>query len=222
MKEPQLPREKALAYGMKALTDAELMAIVFGTGIQGKDVHQMCAEILDDHRGRVAPIAQMDAREFVSRYKGIGPAKALTLLAALELGVRAAAENIRDDDPSISTSRLAFDYMHSRLYNLGHEEFWVLLLKNNLKPIRDFRVGQGGLTATAVDIKIIMREALMCHSSAMMIFHNHPSGTLRPSAQDENLTRRIADASRLLDIRLLDHIIIGRDTYFSFRDEGLL
>ena len=217
-----LPREKAMALGMKALTDVELMAILFGTGIQGKDVLALCREILDDNRASLSRVASMSAAEFMDRYKGIGPAKALTLLAGLELGVRAAAEAVEKADEPIASAKQAYDYMNRYLAFLPHEEFWVLLLKNNLKPMRQFKVGQGGLTMTAVDPKIIVREALLSNSTAMMLFHNHPSGALKPSVPDETLTRKIISAAALFDIRVLDHIIIGHGEYYSFHDEGKL
>lgn len=222
MSKELLPREKALANGMKVLSDAELMAILFGTGIQGKDVFALCREILQEHEGHLSRVARMSAHEFMERYKGIGPAKALTLLAGLELGVRAAADELMSEDPKITGSRVAFEYMHHNMYNLDHEEFWVLLLKNNLRPLRAFKAGQGGLSMTAVDVKIVVREALVSNSTAMMLFHNHPSGELRPSSHDAALTKKIVNAAALFDIRVLDHIIIGRNEYFSFHDEGVM
>lgn len=218
----QLPREKALAYGIKALADHELMAIIFGTGIKGKNVLQMCREILHDNDDHISKVARMDIREFMDRYKGIGPAKALTMLAALELGNRSAADAIKLEDIPINSSRSAYEYMKSHLDGLCHEEFWILMLKQNLRPLREVRVGQGGMTATVVDIKVLMRTVLLASSPSIMLFHNHPSGELRPSPQDKDLTKRIVDAARTLDIRVLDHIIVGNDNYFSFHDNGII
>lgn len=215
------PREKALRDGMKSLTDTELMAIIFGTGIQGKPVTEMCREILNEHKGHLSRIARMNAKDFISLHRGIGPAKALTLLAGIELGLRAAADDIVAKEEAISSSDTAFRYMHPRLYALDHEEFHILLLRNNLTPITAIKVGQGGYTSTVVDVKVVMRNALVHAASAMMLFHNHPSGTLKPSAQDVQLTRKIKEAATLLDIRLLDHIIIGHNDFFSFHDNGL-
>ncbi len=216
----QRPREKALAFGMKALTDAELMAIVFGTGIKGKGVKKMCEEILIKHENHLSKIALMSARDFMKMHKGIGPAKALNLLAGIELGVRAASDAIALEEPAMTNSEVAFKYMHRHLYNLPHEEFWVLLLRNNLKPLREFKAGQGGLSMTAVDVKVIRREALLSNASALMLFHNHPSGTLKPSLEDLNLTKRIIEGAKLFDIRVLDHIIVGHSAFYSFHDEG--
>ncbi|MCH5221774.1 MAG: DNA repair protein RadC [Muribaculaceae bacterium] len=219
-KNDNLPREKALSKGFKALSDAELMAILFGTGIKGKGVLALCEEILEEYGGHLSKIARTEAHEFIKQHKGIGPAKALTLLAGIELGVRAASDAVSIDEPSITSSNTAFEYMHKHLYNLDHEEFWVLLLRNNLKPLREFKVGQGSLTATAVDVKMVLREAVINNAAAMMIFHNHPSGSLTPSPQDVSLTRKISEGAKLFDIKMLDHIIVGHNAFYSFNDEG--
>lgn len=220
MPDDQRPREKALRLGMKALSDAELMAILFSTGIKGKGVTELCKEILHEHGGHLHKIASMNARDFMKMHKGIGPAKALTLLAGIELGVRASADAITLEEQSITSSKVAFQHMNQYLYNLDHEEFWVLLLKTNLRPLKEFCVGKGGLSMTAVDPKIIIREALLNNATAMMLFHNHPSGELRPSIQDDNLTKKIVAAAQLFDIRVLDHIIIGHSDFYSYHDEG--
>ncbi|MBD5234192.1 MAG: DNA repair protein RadC [Bacteroidales bacterium] len=216
------PREKALALGMGALSDVELMAIVFSTGIKGKGVMDLCRDILGEYGYHLSKISSMPARDFIRNHKGIGPAKALTLLAGIELGLRAAADAVKVEEKKITSSQTAFDYMQHHLYNLDHEEFWVLLLRNNLTPMREFRVGQGGIAATFVDVKLIMKEALLSNATSMMLFHNHPSGALEASAQDRALTKKIVDAARYFDIRVLDHIIVGKSKYFSFHDEGLM
>lgn len=215
-----LPREKALSAGMKSLSDAELMAIIFGTGIRGKNVMDMCREILDSHGGHLSKLARMSAKEVREAYKGIGDAKALTLLAGIELGVRAAADAVKLDEPKMLSSSTAFNYMNEYLYNLDHEEFWVLYLRNNLTPLKASCIGRGGLTATVVDPKVIVREALLLNSCAMMLFHNHPSGVLKPSIQDDSITRKIKDAAALFDMRVIDHLIIGNSAYYSYHDEG--
>jgi len=216
------PREKALAQGIKSLTDAELMAIIFATGIKGKSVVQMCQEILNDNQGHISKVATMNVREFMQRYKGIGPAKALTMLAALELGARSAADALKVNNPPINSSALAYKYMSPYLYGLDHEEFWLLLLKNNLTIIKSVRISQGGMSFTAVDIKIIMREALLAGAAAMMLFHNHPSGNINVSQQDKDLTEKICKAARIMDIRVLDHIVFCGDSYYSFNDQGTM
>lgn len=222
MPEELKPREKALSQGIKSLTDAELMALIFATGIRGKNVVDMCDDILKDNGYHISKVARMDVREFISRYKGIGPAKALTMLAALELGARSAADELKVEDPPISSSDVAFTYMKEFLDGLDHEEFWVLLLKQNLKVKKAVRIGQGGLSSTAVDIKIILREALLANSPMIMLFHNHPSGNLKPSEQDRSLTRRIIQATSTVDIKTIDHIIIAGSAFYSFHDNGEL
>lgn len=214
------PREKAMSYGIKSLTDAELMAIIFSTGFKGKNVLDLCNDILAENRHHISQVAEMDVRTITARYKGIGPAKALTLLAALELGSRSAADAITVQRRPIRTSSAAYEYMKPHLLGLDHEEFWVLLLRNNLLPIRAVRTGQGGLTKALVDVKIVLREALLASAPAMMLFHNHPSGSVQPSAEDDKLTHKIVEAAKTVEIRVLDHMIIGAHTYFSYNDEG--
>lgn len=220
MPDDQRPREKALTHGIKSLSDAELMAIIFSTGIKGKSVVQMCEEILADNDRHISRVASMDVKQFIDRYKGIGPAKALTMLAALELGARSAADAVKIEDPAINSSKIAHRYMQRYLFGLDHEEFWVLLLKNNLRAIRPVRISIGGITFTAVDVKIVIREAILAGASSIMLFHNHPSGTREASIEDIKLTWRICDAARLLDIRVLDHIIFCGNDFFSLHDEG--
>lgn len=216
------PREKAMRDGIKSLSDAELMALIFGTGIKGKGVVALCNEILETYDRRLSRVTEMDAHDFMKRHKGIGPAKALTFMAALELGVRAAADAVADTDPPMSSSINAFRYMNRRMCNLDHEEFWILFLKNNLKPLLEFKAGQGSMNCTAVDVRLIIREAILAKSTAMILFHNHPSGALKPSEQDKTLTRRIVDAAKYFEIRVLDHIVIGHGSYYSFNDEGIM
>lgn len=217
-----LPREKALKFGIKSLSDVELMAIIFSTGIKGKGVLELCDDILADNDRHISKVARMDVKEFMNRYKGIGPAKALTMLAALELGNRSAADALKVEETAITTAENAYLYMKPHLDRLDHEEFWVLFLKQNNTPIKALRVGQGGLTTTIVDVKVIMREALAANAVGMMLFHNHPSGNTQPSTPDITLTKKIRDAAKLLDLRVLDHIIIGNDTYCSFFESNLL
>lgn len=216
------PREKALAYGIKSLSDAELMALLFATGIRGKGVVAMCEEILHDNRQHISLLTAMDVDEVISRYKGIGTAKALTLLAALELGGRAAADALIVKDTQITDADVAYEYMKRYIATLDHEEFWILLLRQNNTVIKAKMVGQGGLTATAVDVKVILREALLARAAAIMIFHNHPSGALTPSGPDINLTKKIVSAAAMVDIRVTDHIIISKRGYYSFINEGCM
>ncbi len=214
------PREKALADGIRSLTDAELMAIIFSTGIKGKNIIDLCQEILDDNGQHISLVAKMNVREITERYRGIGPAKALTMLAALELGRRSGADSLLVEQVKITDSESAYRFMKPKLEGLPHEEFWILLLRQNCAPIRCVKVGQGGLTGTMVDVKVVLREALLASSPRIMLFHNHPSGNMNPSPQDIALTRKIAEAAGIVDISVLDHIIVGDGSYYSFHDQG--
>ena len=222
LNEDERPREKALKYGIRSLKDNELMAIIFSTGTQGRSVLEMSQDILDDNDGHLSKVANIDAADFLKRYKGIGPAKALTLLAGLELGRRAARDAANLPNAAITSSLIAYNVMHEHLANLDHEEFWVLMLTNGATVISKEFISSGGQTATVVDVKIIMRRALEQKATRMILFHNHPSGTLRPSMQDDTLTKRIKNAAQLFDIRVDDHIIISAKGYFSYNDNNLL
>ncbi len=216
------PRERALKSGIKSLTDTELMAIVFSTGMKGKSVMELSREILGDNGGHLSKVAALSVREFMTRYKGIGKAKALTLLAALELGSRAAADAGKMTDPAITTSEQAYGYLRPVLERLDHEEFYVLYLSQSGRVKACSQIGRGGMSATAVDVRIAIREALLEKASSMILAHNHPSGNLRPSSQDIALTKKMAEAAALMDIRVIDHIIIGDNGFVSFNDEGLM
>lgn len=217
-----MPREKAMEQGVKALSDKELMAIIFGTGTQGKNVFELCEEILHAKDGHLSLVAGMDWRDFIREFKGIGPAKALTLLAALELGARAGRDALTLKDNRIDTSQKAYEYMLPEMFNLDHEEFWILLMNNSNRPIKRVRIGQGGLNSTMADVRIILREALLAKAPCMIAFHNHPSGTLRPSPQDDALTKRIKEGAATMDIRLIDHLIVTDTDFYSFNDNGRL
>lgn len=222
MSSEERPREKAMRYGIKSLTDTELMAIIFSTGLKGKSVIELSRDILSDNDNHLSKVARLSVNEMLKRYKGIGPAKAITLLAALELGSRSAADAAKIDNPAILSSEMAYKLMKHHFERLDHEEFWVLLLSQSGRVLREVKIGQGGITGTAVDVKLIMRAAIEHLASAMIVFHNHPSGTLRPSHQDDAITKKIGDAARLIDTRLNDHIIITDASYYSYNDEGRL
>ncbi len=222
MSSDERPREKAIRHGIKTLTDTELMAIIFSTGLKGKSVIELSRDILSDNDNHLSKVAHLSVPEMLRRYKGIGPAKAITLLAALELGSRSAADAAKIDNPPVTSSEIAYKLMKHHFERLDHEEFWVLLLSQSGRAIREVKIGQGGVTATVVDVKLIMRAAIEHLASAMIVFHNHPSGSLNPSRQDDELTKKIAEAARYIDARLNDHIIISDAGYFSYNDQGRL
>lgn len=215
------PRERAMRLGIKTLSDAELMAVIFATGIKGKSVLTLCSEMLHSKGGHLSQLARMTVQEICSQFKGIGPAKAISLLAALELGSRAAddATMIQRDAP-VDSSQRAYDRMRRHLERLDHEEFWAMLLSQNGRELRRLRIGQGGITATVVDIRQIIRAAIECQATSVIIFHNHPSGNLSPSVQDENITRRLCEACKLFELTVRDHLIVTDSSYYSFHDNG--
>lgn len=220
MAESERPREKAMMHGVESLSDAELMAIIFATGIKGKSVVQLCKEILESKDGHLSKVTKMSVKELCNTYKGIGQVKAITLLAALQLGARAAKDAMVVDEVVISSSRVAYDLMRHRFERIQHEEFWVLLIDRAGHMIRDVRISQGGTAATVVDVKLIMKSAIESLAASIILFHNHPSGALRPSVEDDRLTKRIKEASAILDIRVSDHLIVTSTSYYSYADQG--
>lgn len=214
------PREKALRHGIESLTDIELMAIIFSTGIKGKSVLELSEDILRDNDGHLSILTRMTPQEIMKRYKGIGQAKAVTLLAALHLGERSRADFVERQKERINTSELAFRKMAPVFINLDHEEFWLLLLNRALVPLKTVRLGVGGLSATVVDVKVAVRAALDACAAAAILFHNHPSGNASPSSQDDAVTRKLKDAMALFDISVNDHLIITDGAYYSYHDNG--
>lgn len=222
MVEEERPREKALKHGIKSLTNAELMAILFSTGVQGKSVIQLSNEILADSDGHLSKVARLSVNDFLHRYKGIGKAKALTLLAALELGARSEADARTVTDPKVLSSTDAYDIMKHHLQKLPHEEFWAMYLSRSGKVIKEVNISRGGTASTVVDVKIIMKHALDNLASSIILLHNHPSGNLIPSIEDDNLTSKISKAAKLLDMQVLDHLIITDGGFYSYSDKGRL
>jgi len=223
MAEDERPREKAIRSGIKSLSNTELMAILFGTGIRGKSVLRLCEEILADNDNHISNVARLSISDFTRRYKGVGQAKAISILAALELGSRASEDFFMKDNPTINTAEKAVQAIRHNLVGLPHEEFWVMLLSQSGKVIRNVCISRGGVSMTAVDIKIVFKSAIENLASAMILFHNHPSGTLKPSLQDDNLTKRICEGGRTIDIRVNDHIIINDGSqFYSYHEHGRL
>lgn len=216
------PREKAIRHGIKTLTDAELMAILFSTGSAGVSVLDMCRNILRDHDNHLSRVARQSAAYLSGKYRGVGLAKAVTLLAALELGARASSDAARSDNPVIANAAIAADCMRHHFANLSHEEVWIMHLNTSGKIIAEERVSEGGLSSTMVDIRKILKSALDHYSSAVLMFHNHPSGALSPSVPDDQLTNKVKEGCRAIDIRFNDHIIITENGYYSYHDAGRL
>lgn len=216
------PRERAMALGVTALSNAELIAIALGSGIPGKSVIALSNEILQSCQRSLNRLSRMSIKEMCRQFKGMGPAKATLLSAAIELGCRC-----RDEAPPgpviVKTSRDAFGYIRGHCNNLEsqpQEEFWVLFLSRNNSIKCAERVGVGGTSATVVDPKIVFKKAIDNLADGLILVHNHPSGNRRPSAQDDEITRKIRDGGRLLGMQVLDHLIIVAGGYFSYSDEG--
>ena len=221
LQEDDRPREKALKHGIRSLSKAELLAIIFGNGTKGKSVIQMSQELLNRNDGKLSRLARLSIKEIVRDNPGIGPAKAISLAAAIELGIRC-----RDEQPAerttITTSASAYGIIRGTLQNIDHEEFWVIMLTRSNQLIDMFCLSSGGSAATVVDTKILFKRVLAEGDSvsSIIVCHNHPSGNRRPSQDDDRLTYRIVEGGKILDIRVLDHIIVTPDSYYSYRDEG--
>ena len=218
------PREKLLTHGKKELTNAELIAILLRTGVPGKNVLEVAKEVLASAGNKLAHLSRMDYRE-LSQTKGMAKSKVATLMAALELGWRMQGEISEDNELILRDSRDLFNYTKPLVADLDHEEFWAIYLNRRNKVLARQRIALGGQTSTDVDIRILFRGALECKAVALMVVHNHPSGSLNPSRQDRLLTKNIADAGNLLQVKLIDHIIIAIDaqqkaSYYSFNDHG--
>lgn len=215
------PREKALKHGIRALSNAELIAIIFGGGVPGKSVIDLSKEILNSCNNSLSALAGMSMAEVSKKYHGVGPAKSVALAAAFELGFRC-----RDERPEkervIRSSSDAYDIMRGQLEHLSYEEFWIMILSRSNRVKYTECISSGGTAATLVDIKLMMKIATDKLASALILVHNHPSGNLRPSIEDDRLTKRIKDAAELLDMKVLDHLIITPESYFSYSDEGKL
>lgn len=226
-KEEDRPREKMLIQGKKSLTDSELIAILLRTGIKGATAIDLAKSILQQANGQLTALARQEVFDLQSNHKGLGMAKAVTVLAALELGNRMLRENCDSNDDIIHDSSDLFRHTASDIINLPHEEFWAVYITQRNKISWKQRIGAGGLTQTTVDLRIIFRAALEHNAVSIAVVHNHPSGRLQPSQPDKELTKRIAEAGRILHIKLLDHLIVGilpsgKHDYFSFADNGLL
>lgn len=219
--EDEKPREKALRHGISTLTDAELLAILLRVGVTGKSVIDVAHDILAHFSNDLGRMAHTSTHELTGIVKGIGPAKALTVIAALELGQRCRTSGARIK-PQMTDSRSIYDYVRDKVEFLDHEQFWVLMLNKRLGVESLEQISSGGMDSTVVDIRMIVKRALDARAIAVALIHNHPSGALNPSIQDDTLTRRIKAACETLDIRVIDHLIISPTGYYSYSDSSRL
>lgn len=218
--EEDRPREKLLTKGKSSLTDAELIAILIGSGSRNESAVSLSQKILNSFDNNLYDLGKSSLNKLME-FKGIGEAKAITISAALELGRRRQLSNIKDK-PQIRSSKDAYYVIAPIIMDLPHEEFWILLLNRANKVISKERVSIGGVAGTVVDAKIIFRKALETLASGIILCHNHPSGNLHPSKADLEITKKLKQAGSFLEINVLDHLIIAENSYFSFADEGKL
>ena len=217
--EDDRPREKMLRKGPQSLSDAELLAILIGSGNRDESAVELSRRIMHECQDNINELAQLSIADLCKRFKGIGEAKAITIKAALEIGKRRKTGEVLERK-KITTSADLFDLFGSQLVDLPHEEFWIGLLNGANKVIEIKRLTQGGSRQTVVDIPMLLKMALEKSAQAVVVAHNHPSGQNRPSHEDEVITRRIKTGCEAIGITLLDHIIIAKGQYYSFADEG--
>lgn len=216
--EEDRPRERLERLGAEALSNAELLAILIGSGTPQQSAVDLMKVVLAACHNNLNALGKMSINELES-FKGIGPAKAITILAACELGKRRARERA-EERADIGSATAIYNYMHPRMQDLDVEEFHVLLMNQNFKLIKEERISHGGITETAVDIRIIMKEAILNNATVLAVCHNHPSGSTHPSRQDDQLTERIRKACDIMRIYFLDHVIITDGAYYSYREQG--
>lgn len=231
------PREKLMQKGASALSNAELLAILIGSGNVEETAVELMRRVLSDCSNSLKTLGRMSLEELTGwveftdiqtgqkkrrhRYKGLGEAKAITIMAACELGRRRMQEEAAQL-PAIRSSSDLYDYFRPRMQDLAHEECYALLMNQACKVIDCILIGKGGLTETSVDIRLVLREALLRQTPVIALAHNHPSGNCRPSPEDSRITDKLNSACKLMNIRLLDHIIVTDGKYFSYVEEGLL
>lgn len=218
--EDDRPREKLVLKGKSSLSDAELIAILIGSGSAGESAVNLSKRILTSIDNNLNKLGKLSVTDLV-KFKGIGEAKAISIITALELGRRRRLEEAVAL-PKITSSKDVFNTMQPIIGELHHEEFWVVFLNNSNKILHKFQLSIGGLTGTLVDVRLVFKKALELSATALILCHNHPSGKLTPSVADKDITKKLKNAGEIVDIKVLDHIIITENDYFSFADENLI
>ena len=216
--EEDRPREKLMRLGPSALSDAELLAILVGSGSTKEDAVSLMKRVLNGCNNNLNTLGKMTIHQ-LCEYNGIGEAKAITILAACELGKRRQEEK-PEERPALDTATKIYNHMRPLMQDLDVEEFWALLLNQHYRLIKKVRISHGGITETAVDIRIIIREAVLANCTILAVCHNHPSGNLTPSRADDELTTSIRRACELMRIYFMDHVIVTDGLYYSFRESG--
>ncbi len=218
--EDDRPREKLRSKGPSALSDAELIAILLGSGSRDETAVDLAKRILQNAGNNLNELGRLSVEDLLP-FKGIGEAKAISIITALELGKRRRLSEALERK-KVTSSEEAFEVLQPLIADLPHEEFWVVFLSSSNNVLSSKSVSRGGLTGTMADLRMIFKEALLLNSPAVILAHNHPSGSVNPSVQDKSLTRKIAAAGNIMDIKIIDHLIVTEHQYFSFADEGLL
>ena len=218
--EEDRPREKMMLKGASALSDAELLAILIGSGNQEESAVSLMQRVLQSCHNDLGALGKWELQDF-KKFKGLGEAKSISIMAALELGKRR-NENEVTERTTISSSVDIFNIFHPLLRDLPTEEFWILLLNQGNKLIDKVCISKGGIDQTTADVRVILREALLHRATQIVLIHNHPSGNTRPSQEDKRLTQTVKKCAETMNIRLTDHVIISNGCFFSFNDEGLM
>lgn len=220
--EDDRPREKMMRLGAQALSNAELLAILIGSGSPGESAVKLMQRVLADCDNNLSALGKKSIDELAGdRYKGLGPAKAVTILAACELGKRRQNEKA-EQRKDLGSACDIYEFMRPKMQDLDTEQAWVLLMNHSLKLIKAVQLSHGGFTETAVDIRVILKNALLSSATVIALCHNHPSNNPNPSRDDDNITKRLNDACNTMRIYLLDHVIVTEDCYYSYREHGKL
>ncbi|MBQ4525300.1 MAG: DNA repair protein RadC [Bacteroidaceae bacterium] len=216
--EEDRPREKMMTHGAAVLTDAELLAILIGSGSTKETAVELMRRVLAACGNNLNELGKLSLEQ-LCQFNGIGPAKAVTVMAACELGRRRKLAEV-EERLVVRSSRDIYNCFHPKMADLPIEEFWVMLLNNACKLIDSRRVATGGITEVVADVRLILREAILGRATSIVLCHNHPSGSVRPSRHDDMLTERLRQACEVMNIRLMDHVIVTDGRYYSYADEG--
>ncbi|APX99466.1 DNA repair protein RadC [Lacinutrix venerupis] len=214
------PREKLRDKGKASLSDAELVAILIGSGNREESAVALCKRILASTENNLSELGKLSIKQ-LTQFKGIGEAKAISIIAALELGRRRRGVEALERK-KITSSKSVFEFLQPVIGELPHEEFWIVYLNNSNKVIQKNQLSKGGITGTLVDVRLVLKTALEVGAVGLVLAHNHPSGNLKPSEADKQLTQKLKTAAESLDIKVLDHLIVTENAYFSFADENIL
>ena len=218
--EEDRPREKLLLKGKSALSEAELIAILLGSGTRSISAVELAKQLLAAVDNDLNKLAMLSVKE-LNKFNGIGEAKAINIISALEIG-RRRKDTVYQEQPKIQSSKQIYELMKAELLDLDHEEFWVVFLNRTNKVVKKEQCSSGGISGTVVDSRLIYKRAIEERACSIILVHNHPSGNLKPSQADIDLTRKMKDSGKILDIPVLDHIIFANNGYFSFTDESIL